>query len=88
MTLRVAYVLCHPVHYIGAQPADSAAVKTLFSRKLAKHGHAEQPPSWPTRKPRDVVSAQELLPGRESLIHILGKRNVPGIGGRRRTLIR
>jgi len=28
-------------------------VKTLFARKLAKHDHAQQPPTWPARKPRD-----------------------------------
>jgi len=62
---------------VGSQPADPATVEMLFSRKLAKYDHAEQPPSWPARKPCDAVSAQELLVGREALIHRSRKGNVP-----------
>jgi hypothetical protein len=50
-------ILRKPIADIASQPANAAAVETLLSRKLAKHGHAEQPPSRPASKPRDVVSA-------------------------------
>ena len=85
-TVLGSQILGEPMNDVGSQPTDRSAVKPLFPRESAKHRHAQQYPLRPARKPRDVVSAQELLPGRESLIHIFGKGNVPGESGRRRTL--
>jgi hypothetical protein len=69
-TVLLRQVLRQPIADIALQPADAAAVETLFSRKLTKHGHAEQPPSRPTSKPRDIVSAQKMLPaGKRSFTH-------------------
>jgi len=87
-TVLFRQVLRQPIADIALQPADAAAVETLSSRKLAKHGHAEQPPSRPASKPRDIVSAQEMFPGREALIHPSRKSNVPKRSGRGRALCR
>lgn len=67
-TVLLRQILRQPIADIASQPADAAAVETLFSRKLAKYGDAEQPPSWPALKPRDVVSAQALLPDMEAIV--------------------
>jgi hypothetical protein len=87
-TFLLQHALRQPIADIALQPADAAPVEMLFSRKLAKHGHAEQPPSRPTRKPSDVVSAEELLPDREALIDPSRKGNVPKRSVRSRALFR
>ena len=75
MTARCLQIVRQPIQYIRPHPADPAAMKSVLPRKPAKHNHAQHDPSRSPCQACDVVGAQELLPGREALVHPLGQRD-------------
>src|SRR5205807_1879396 len=72
-----------PVQHVISQPAYSSAVEALLSGESTEQHQAEQHPPRSAGQARHVVSAQELLPGREALVHPLGQRDA--IRGRGRS---
>jgi len=71
-----------PVQHVISQPAYSSAVEALLCGESTDQHQAEQHPSRSAGQARHIVSTQELLPGREALVHPLGQRDaIRGNGG-------
>src|SRR5205814_7744621 len=76
---RAAFVAARsfsdPVQHVIPQPAYSSAVEAMLSGESTEQRQAEQHPPGPAGQAGHVVSTQELLPGREALVHPLGQRD-------------
>ena len=71
-----------PVQHVISQPAYSSAVEALLCGESTEQHQAEEHPSRSAGQARYIVSTQELLPGREALVHPLGQRDaIRGSGG-------
>jgi len=64
-----------PVQHVISQPAYSSAVEALLCGESTEQHQAEEHPSRSAGQARHIVSTQELLPGREALVHPLGQRD-------------
>jgi len=71
-----------PVQHVISQPAYSSAVEALLCGESTEQHQAEQHPPRSAGQARHIVSTQELLAGREALVHPLGQRDaIRGNGG-------
>ena len=64
-----------PVQHVIPQPGYSSAVEAMLSGESTEQRQAEEHPSRSAGQARYIVGTQELLPGREALVHPLGQRD-------------
>jgi hypothetical protein len=65
-----------PVIHIRAKPSDGLAAELTLLRESADKRQSGENPAVTSRQSRYVVRGQDLIPGRESLVHPAGKRYV------------